>query len=488
LEELDEPHYRFLADEPADFLDHQSVRTTAQDRFASFCNILKGYEEFIINREGLIISSNLEAVNVTGYEEWEVIGKHFSLFYSAEDMILGRPEEDLRQVIEVGKVFYSAWRVKKKGIAFWAKIRINALRDETAQVTGFRMVIKDTTHNALYNYSVKKVRDEYQNLFNNSFIGIFKFRLNDSRILLLNEKARDLLSVKETTDVKFSEFFHDHDDYDNFLSKLLIDDSKNIDTQIEYKGLWLSVSCRCFPKQGFAEGIITDITENKKQLSELHRLNQEIDKFIYHSSHDMRSPLTTILGLTHLIALEHPGNTIQEYNTMIRTQVHHLDNLLKSLVNITFNKTNPVHERIDFEKELELILREFRHQYNKIKVETLYEGQNEFFSDPARIHIILKNLISNAFRFHNPHTTTPFVKIKVTREATQTIIEIEDNGIGIDEGCLENIFTMFYKAERGSTGLGLYIVKSMMDKLRGKVEVKSKRWMGSVFRAQLPNV
>jgi PAS domain S-box-containing protein len=488
LQDLDEPHFRFLADESADFLDHQSVKTSAQDRYASLFNILRGYEEFIINKEGLIISSNLEAVNVTGYEEWEVIGKHFSVFYSADDKILGRPEEDLKQALECGKIFYSGWRLKKKGISFWAKIRINLMRDESGQATGYRMVFKDTTHNALYNYSVKKVRDEYLNLFNNTFIGIYKFRLNDSRIILLNQKAKELLNVEKSAEIRFAEFFSDSNAYDDFLKRMLLDDAKNVETQIEYKGLWLSVSCRCFPKQGFAEGIITDITENKKQLSELHRLNQEIDKFIYHSSHDMRSPLTTILGLTHLIALEHPDSTIQEYNSMIRIQVHHLDNLLKSLVNITFNKSEPVHEKIDFEKELEVILREFRHQYNQIKVETIYTRNHDFFSDPARIHIILKNLISNAFRFHNPHVALPFVKISIGQEKNETIIEIEDNGIGIDDQCVDNIFTMFYKAERGSTGLGLYIVKSMVDKLGGKIEVKSKRWVGSVFRAQLPKI
>ena len=117
-----------------------------------------------------------------------------------------------------------------------------------------------------------------------------------------------------------------------------------------------------------------------------------------------------------------------------------------------------------------------------------YQGINTFISDPARIHIILKNLIANAFRFHNPQCVSPFVKIKVNFDTKQTVIEVEDNGIGIDEQYLQNIFTMFYKAERGSTGLGLYIVKSMLDKLGGKIEVQSRRWEGSTFKVFFPNV
>lgn len=488
MQETDANDCKYLSDETADFFEQHSVKTSDQDRFSSFCNTLRGYEEFILNCEGTIISSNLEAVNITGYEEWEVIGKHFSLFYLPVDIDAGRPDEDLCCAREAGRIFYSANRIKKKGISFWAKVRITTMRDQIGMLTGYRMVIKDTSHNALYNYRVKRVRDEYLNLFNNSFIGIFKFRLNDSRILLLNEKAKQLLGIREWEDLTFEHFFSNHESFGVFLDKLLeADETVSTEIHLEYNGLCLSVSCRAFSRQGFAEGVLVDITEKKKQMAELQRLNQEIDKFIYHSSHDMRSPLTTILGLTHLIAIEHPNDAIREYNTMIRTQVNHLDTLLKSLVNITFNKTAPAHEIIDFNKELEVILRDFRHQYQQVRVMTYCEGSQRFFSDPARIHIILKNLISNAFRFHNSHSDSSYVNVKIVEHDFETIIKVADNGIGIDEDCVDSIFTMFYKAERGSTGLGLYIVKSMVDKLGGTIEVRSKRWEGSTFTVRLPN-
>lgn len=488
MHDIEETEFKYLTDETADFLD-QPVKTSEQDRFASFCNTLRGYEEFILNAEGVIVSSNLEAVNVTGYEEWEVIGKPISMFYTPEEVASGQPQLDLQTAMEAGKVFYSANRIKKKGVSFWAKIRITTLRNDMGAFTGYRMVIKDTTHNALYNYRVKRVRDEYLNLFNNSFIGIFKFRLSDARIILLNEKAKELLSVREWEDLTFAHFFADHASFIGFLNKLSSEEEgANTEVQLEYKGLWLSISCRAFPRQGFAEGILIDITEKKKQLAELQRLNQEIDKFIYHSSHDMRSPLTTIMGLTHLIGLECNSAPIQQYNSMIQSQVNHLDNLLKSLVNITFNKTAPVVEVIDFEKELEVILREFRHQYQNVRVHTYFEGSHRFQSDPARVHIIMKNLISNAFRFHDPYHDAPNVNVKIVESESETLITVSDNGIGIDESCVDSIFTMFYKAERGSTGLGLYIVKSMVDKLGGTIKVRSKRGQGSTFTVKLPNL
>jgi PAS domain S-box-containing protein len=481
--------YLYVAEDSSEFLEDQSVKTTEQDRFTSFCNTLRGFEEFILNPQGIIISSNLEAVNITGYEEWEVIGKHFSLFYPKQDAVLGRTDDDLRAALENGKVFYSGSFVRKKGLSFMGKIRISIFKDQEGNFSGYRVVLKDTTHNALYNYRVKRVRDEYLNLFNNSFIGIYKFRLSDFRILLLNEKAKEMLSIQNLDEIDFSELFSDPDQFQKFSETLAEKNSiENWETEVQHKGIWVSISCKSFPQLGFVEGVVIDVTEKKKQMAELERLNLEIDKFIYHSSHDMRAPLTTILGLTHLVRLESPPMAVVQYNDMIQTQVNHLDNLLKSLVNITFNKGESTFEFIDFEKELEVILRDFRHNYQQVRVETIFNGNNLLYSDPARIHIILKNLISNAFRFHNPKAETPFVKIHISLLNTQTVIQVEDNGSGIDDEAIENIFTMFYKGEHGTTGLGLYIVKSMVDKLGGAIQVRSKRWFGSVFTITLPNI
>jgi signal transduction histidine kinase len=348
-------------------------------------------------------------------------------------------------------------------------------------------VIKDTTHNALYNFRVKKVRDEYLNLFNNTFIGIFKFRLDDFKILLVNDKASSILNKKENDDLTFESIFTDSTEFKIFREKLITEGGVENFEVYTYNQKWISISCRYFAEHSFAEGILADVTEKKKQFSELQRLNQEIDKFIYHSSHDLRSPLTTILGLTHLINLDNPGPVVREYNGMIQEQITQLDNLLKSLVNITFNNTHPVCEKIDLRKEINLILRDFIHEFKHVKLSTVIKGERTFYSDPSRLHIILKNLISNAFRFQNPHNAKQSIEITALLEKDRLLLDVQDNGIGIDKACISNIFSMFYKAERGSTGLGLYIVKSMVEKLQGTIHVESVRWQGTTFRITLPN-
>jgi hypothetical protein len=98
--------------------------TQNKDRINSIVNIFKGVEEYVLDSIGNIVSSNLEAVTITGYEEWEVIGRHFSIFYSTEDQIKRTFEDDLNKAIRQGFCYSSGLKMKKRNEnkirhAFW---------------------------------------------------------------------------------------------------------------------------------------------------------------------------------------------------------------------------------------------------------------------------------------------------------------------------------------------------------------------------------
>lgn len=467
----------------------------SNERDTSLFNILRGFEEFVLTSEGMIISSNLEAVNVTGYEEWEVIGSHLSVFYTADQNQSNKAVADLHTAAEKGQVVIHDWRVKKRNTKFWAKMKITALYNNVKQVVGYKVVLKDTTHKALYNHRVKRIKDEYLNLFNNSYTGIFKFRIHDFQLLLLNEKATEIIGQEEYNELTFQQLFVQKEIFDEFVQRLH-DDKKveGFEFQICKAGReerWVSASCRYFHEHGFVEGILIDVTDNKKQMLELQRLNHELDQFIYHASHDLRSPLTTILGLVNLISLDGPSALTAKYSELIAERVHHLDGLLKDLVSITYNnKTHLQAETINFDVEIRTILREFHHQYNHVQAFLTIEGSYEFATDPVRFRTIVRNLISNALKYHNPHIVTPFLKIGIRNKEDHAVITVEDNGIGIENEHLFKIFGMFFRATEKSkgTGLGLYIVKSMVDKLGGQIEVKSKHEEGTTFSIELPRL
>src|SRR4051812_16743683 len=95
---------------------NDDLQSTRSNKDISLYNTLNGFEEYTLNELGVIISSNLEVVNVTGYEEWEVIGKHISLLYSDEDILNKYPEMHLQSAADKGQVVVSDWKLKKKKI------------------------------------------------------------------------------------------------------------------------------------------------------------------------------------------------------------------------------------------------------------------------------------------------------------------------------------------------------------------------------------
>jgi PAS domain S-box-containing protein len=290
-------HKNFV--DPSNIPPELNEDTSEFEKYASLISTIKGFEEYTLDKEGFIISSNLEAVSITGYEEWEVIGKHISIFYSVEDQLAGKPIEDLTKAEKTACLILTGLRIKKRNSSFWAKIKLRALIEKD-EVVGYKMTLHDATHKAVSDHRVKGFRDEYMSLFNNSFVGIFKFSMDDFSILLMNDKAVKLTDLDNYEDKKnkFSEIFESQDDFLFLIAQL---ESQKTLEQWEFKlknnERWVSLSCRFFESRNFAEGILVETTELNKSNIELDRLRNELDQIIYHASHELRSPLVSMLGI-----------------------------------------------------------------------------------------------------------------------------------------------------------------------------------------------
>ena len=117
------------------------------------------------------------------------------------------------------------------------------------------------------------------------------------------------------------------------------------------------------------------------------------------------------------------------------------------------------------------------------------QQDHEFVSDPLRIHAILNNLISNATQYYDAAKSNPYAKIIIKTDPTQASIKVEDNGMGIDSDQQQAVFDMFYRGSRNSTGsgLGLYIVKEIVNRLGGIVDLSSHLGHGTVVEVKLRN-
>lgn len=224
---------------------------------------------------------------------------------------------------------------------------------------------------------------------------------------------------------------------------------------------------------------------------ELSRLNVELDRFVYSSSHDLTAPLRSILGLINLCNLTDDREESKKYLAMIKDRVTELQKFIKEMSDYSKNASSAVMlEEIEVKKLTREVLETLRFypHAEKLIININIEDDLQVFTDHTRLKVILSNIISNSFKYCDLNKKEPFVRVAVEKHDTAFIIEISDNGIGINETSLPKIFDMFFRAHSHSdgTGLGLYIVKETIDKLGGTIAVHSSVGNGTTFKITLP--
>ncbi|HYO51869.1 ATP-binding protein [Archangium sp.] len=124
-------------------LTEERTRRQAAEEFRLIVDSVRDYAIFRMDAEGRITTWNVGAEQIKGYRSEEVLGKHFSIFYTPEDAKAGKPESDLRLAAAEGSIEDEGWRVRKDGSRFWANTVITALRDEKGRLLGFGKVTRD---------------------------------------------------------------------------------------------------------------------------------------------------------------------------------------------------------------------------------------------------------------------------------------------------------------------------------------------------------
>jgi signal transduction histidine kinase len=243
-------------------------------------------------------------------------------------------------------------------------------------------------------------------------------------------------------------------------------------------------------QKGFALKL-HDITLKKVKERDLINANKQLDQVIYKTTHDLKAPLLSAIGLVNL-AEKAPVDQREEYLTLIKRSLFKMNAFIEEMNNFFRNeKLELQREKVEIEKlvkdELDSLKSLF--QTGKIKVEVSVEGTSEFFSDSIRVKTIVANILTNAIKYADPDKSLPFIKIKAKVQTDFCTIAFEDNGIGIEEEMKGKIFDLFYRATTQSqgTGIGLFIVKDTVDRLKGKIEVESQIGLGTTFKVQIPN-
>ncbi|MGQ3413815.1 PAS domain-containing sensor histidine kinase [Natrinema sp. LN54] len=167
-----------------------------QEEFSSFVSAVKDYAIFMLDPDGTVISWNEGAERIKGYDADEIIGKHFSTFYTNADTAEGRPEENLEVAAEAGHVEDEGWRVRKDGSRFWANVTITAIRDEGGTLQGFTKVTRDMTERREYEQQLRQERDLTEQILETVPISICVVAA-DGKLVRANRRTLDRLGIED---------------------------------------------------------------------------------------------------------------------------------------------------------------------------------------------------------------------------------------------------------------------------------------------------
>lgn len=240
----------------------------------------------------------------------------------------------------------------------------------------------------------------------------------------------------------------------------------------------------------------TEQALNKKQAEitsqneELTKTNSELDNFVYSTSHDLRAPLASVMGLINIARRSNDLSEVHHCMDLMMSRVNRLDDFIHEIIDFSKNsRTGVQQERVQINQIVHDILDNLKHASgSEIDFDIDIPDNLYINTDSSRLTIILNNLIGNAIKYSDSAKENSFVRIEAAKADKGLAISINDNGIGIEREHQPKVFDMFYRATERSkgSGLGLYLVKESVKKLDGSIYLRSKPGVGTTFTVMLP--
>lgn len=228
-----------------------------------------------------------------------------------------------------------------------------------------------------------------------------------------------------------------------------------------------------------------------KANQELLKVNHELDNFVYSVSHNLRGPLSSVLGLLNLAQLEEKNKEIAAIHGMMATSVSRLDETLREIIDYSKNARNTIEVgTIDLEQFINAIIDKLESQHSNRTVNWIVDVKNEapLITDKTRLDVLVNNILSNAMCYTDS-LREPIVSISAIIEESHLSITIKDNGVGIRKEILPRVYEMFFRGTELSqgAGLGLYVARETIKRLNGTIEITSAVGVGTTVTFIVPN-
>jgi len=498
-----------------------------EERYRLIVDGVQEYAILMLDPEGNILTWSDGARLITGYEPHEIIGRHFSLFYSIDDISAGKPAKELQQTIAEGKYKEEGWRIKKNGSPFWADVVLTPLYNNQNKLIGFSKVTRDLTGRKENEEHLRQSEERYR-LFVEQVTDYAIFMMDEKgRIASWNEGARRIkgYEAKEIIGKYFSIFYPEEDIANGKPDhELQVAQSEG---KYEEEGwrirkdgteFWASVVITPVftPAKklvGYSK-VTRDLTERKaseKALresfdqyralagelkitnTELSYANQELEQFTSIVSHDLQEPVRTVKSFLQLLDQKlytAPPAELREYLAKALVASDRMKELIQNLLQYSQLGKGELETILVDVRQLFLEAQQnCRSAIEETGTEILMETDvSSVKGDHVQLLQLIQNLLSNAIKF--TQSERPRVTLRCFRKNGHVQFSVSDNGIGIAEEDFAKVFDIFRRLNTRNkypgTGIGLAICKKIVERHQGRIWPESTLGEGTTFHFTLP--
>ena len=510
------------------------------DTFRRLVEATRDYAIFVLDPQGHVLSWNLGAERIKGYRPEEIIGKHFSIFYPREAIETGWPGRELEMAARDGRFEDEGWRLRKDGSRFWANVVITALRDDHGKLLGFGKVSRDLTGRRRAELVLKESEERFRMLVENS-VDYAIFMLDpQGHIASWNAGAQRLkgYNADEIIGKHFS-IFYSPDAVASGWPQHELDEARRIG-RFEDEGwrfrkdgtrFWANVVITALRSsdgtlRGFGK-VTRDMTERKAQeqrvqdltvqlearVRDLANANRELsqksaenESFVYSVSHDLRSPLVNLQGFSQELTLTSqdlekllstPSIPVEtrdralallkgdfaESITFIRNAVRHLGSIIDGLLRLSrLGRIEYQIAPVDMNALAADILSAMHSTIEASGCTVQVRPLPVVMADRDAVGQVFANIVGNALKSFDPKR--PGVIEISADEQDPPIFAIRDNGVGIPREFQPKMFQVFQQVHQSPSrgeGMGLAIVRRIVERHGGRVWFESSPGVGTTF-------
>lgn len=486
---------------PKNSANHLNGFERGQADFRHLLDSIRDYSILMLDTEGRIQSWNAGAQLIQGYNADEIIGQHFSKFYTQKDIDSDHPADELRQALEKGRFEEEGWRVRKDGNYFWVNVVITPLRDDNGKLIGFSKVTRDLTEKMKAERALRESEEKFR---------LMVASVQDYAIIMLDPKGHVISwnagaerikgwSEKEIIGQSFERFYSDEDlkaGKTAFELKMAVQEGRFEDNgwRLRKDGtrFWANVIITALKDdkgelRGFSK-VTRDITERKNAEEALKKAYEELETFSYSVSHDLRAPLRSMDGFSEVLQST-LGDKLDEksrgYLNRIRESSQKMAALIDGLLNLSRLSRTPLKKQdVNLSEIAEEIAAEIQKTSPDRQVEWKITPDLHAQCDASLIRVVFENLLNNAWKYTSK-TEHPLIEFGQSVEHGKTSYFVRDNGAGFEMEFIDKLFGAFQRLhgtnEFPGNGIGLANVKRVINRHGGEVRAVGEPQKGATF-------